>query len=133
MWVIWQELKAIIADGWDWAVSGMQKLTVLMRQLRTFIAENYPSLIVLAVGSGISIPLFMYGVIGGFSAFLAPFVSFPVLDLNAPPAFGPGLVGSILCCVAGCGLMVFTVELLTRIDKRLEGKPKGDDQSQDEA
>jgi hypothetical protein len=120
MGLIWQEFKSIAADAWD-------MLDLWAGLLRASIAENRHQIIVATIGLPISFALTgipIWAALDGFGGWIKSMFG----ERPTPPLFGGSFVGFLLMFCVGVCVLFLTIELSDRIQKRLEGKSKGDDQ-----
>lgn len=125
MGLIWQELKAIMADAWDVIATWGGILLKGMKSLLRDAAANYQR--VMVVGVGIPVSLFLLGL--PFLALLEALGSYLksiFFEPSTPRIFGGSFIEYLLMFCLGLVVVTLTVELDDRLMKRLEGKSKSD-------
>lgn len=122
MWIIWQEFRGIVSDGWD-------KIVVVVRQLRDDIAANYQLIIVTGIGLPISVVLTGIPIVAVLDLVFVKSMRYLLDPRSEPtPQMDGNPIGLLLMLFLGISAFSLTVELASRVEKRLEGKPKSDDQ-----
>lgn len=129
MWLIWQELCGIVSDILDKIDLALGAIKATAQQVRADIAANYQTLTVMSVGCSLSLVLCGLPVLA-ILGFLGKFIDNLLGRNRIVIQIETGeLIGLLVMLSVGCCVLWFTGELTSRIEKRLEGKPKDDQPS----